>query len=137
MGKNHIWARFPRTEETERRVEKLQAEPSRLGPSHAEIKITDRIVELNHREEIMWQQRSRIRWLSVGDKNTRFFHLRASQRRRKNKITKLRKPDGQFTEDVRELSNLAMSFYKDLYRSEGVENMAEVLDTVPPKSQLI
>ena len=58
---------------------KLQAEPSRLGPSHAEIKITDRIVELNHHEEIMWQQRSRIRRLSAGDKNTRFFHLRVSQ----------------------------------------------------------
>lgn len=62
----------------------------------------------------MWQQRSRIRWLSTGDKNTRFFHLRASQWRRKNKITKLRKPDGQFTEDMREMSNLATFFYKDL-----------------------
>ena len=36
-------------------LEQLQDNPSRTGPSHREIKITDRIVELNYREEIMWQ----------------------------------------------------------------------------------
>jgi len=41
-------------------LDKLQSDPHRSGPSHAEIKITDKIIELNHREEIMWQQRSRI-----------------------------------------------------------------------------
>jgi hypothetical protein len=37
-------------------LDKMQAEPNRQGPSHAEIKVMDRIVELNHREDIMWQQ---------------------------------------------------------------------------------
>lgn len=35
----------------------MRDEPSRMGPSHAEIKITDCLVELHHREEIMWRQR--------------------------------------------------------------------------------
>ena len=39
--------------------------------------------------------------VTPGDKNALFFHLRASQRRRKNKITKLRTPDGQLTKDMR------------------------------------
>jgi hypothetical protein len=34
-------------------LELLRNLPSRVGPSHAEIKITDRLVELYHREEIM------------------------------------------------------------------------------------
>ena len=87
--------------------EKLQADPTRTGPSYIECKITDRLVELYHREEIMWQQRSRITWLAAGDKNTHFFHLRACQRRKKNRITRLKRPDGHLTEDVQEMGSLA------------------------------
>jgi hypothetical protein len=68
-------------------LERLQSVPGRLGPTHAEIKVTDRLVELNHREEIMWRQRSRVQWFAAGDKNTRFFHMRASKRKKKNRIT--------------------------------------------------
>jgi hypothetical protein len=113
--------------------EKLQADPTRTGPSYIECKITDRLVELYHREEIMWQQRSRITWLAAGDKNTHFFHLRACQRRKKNRITRLKRPDGHLTEDVQEMGSLASSFYLDLYKSEGIENMEAVLNTVPVK----
>ncbi|KAF3783661.1 putative ribonuclease H protein [Nymphaea thermarum] len=33
-------------------------------------------------ESIHWQQRSRLGWLALGDQNSRFFYLAASQRRR-------------------------------------------------------
>jgi len=114
-------------------LELLQADPARTGPTHREIKITDRIVELNHREEIMWQQRSRIQWLAADDKNTQFFHLRASQRRKKNMIRCLKRPDGQVTELAQEMGKLTCAFYKNLYTAEGTTNMDTVLNTVPTK----
>jgi hypothetical protein len=65
------------------RLAELRASPGRLAPSHEEIKVCDKIVELNYREEIMWRQRSRIQWLAEGDSNTQFFHRKASGRKRK------------------------------------------------------
>jgi hypothetical protein len=63
----------------------------------------------------------------TGDKNTRFFHLRASQRRRDNKIVILKKQNGQLTENEAEMSSMTTNFYKHLYTSEGTVNMKEVL----------
>ena len=82
---------------------RLQSDPLRLGPSHGEIKVLDRIVELSHREEVMWQQRSRVQWLQAGDKNTKFFHMRASQRKKKNRVERLRKPNGTTTDNAHEM----------------------------------
>lgn len=56
-----------------------------------------------------------------------------SQRRKKNRILRLKKPKGQLTEDEREMGDMIMAFYKDLYRDEGTQNMDGVLATVPLK----
>jgi hypothetical protein len=62
--------------------------------------------------------------------------MRASQRRNKNKISKLKKPDGTITEDTKELGRMTTRFYQDLYQSEGTHNMGAVLDTMPVKVTL-
>jgi hypothetical protein len=59
--------------------------------------------------------------------------MRASQRKKKNKIHRLKRADGSVTEDAKEMGVLTTRFYKDLYRSEGTRNMEAVLGTVPTK----
>lgn len=48
------------------------------------------------KEATMWRQRSKILWLRDGDKNTKFFHSKASQRRRRNYITRLHDVGGNW-----------------------------------------
>ncbi|GMJ14120.1 hypothetical protein HRI_005081200 [Hibiscus trionum] len=43
------------------------------------------------KEESEWLQKSRLRWFSEGDRNTRFFHLTATERRRVNQIKFLKR----------------------------------------------
>lgn len=50
------------------------------------------INELLLQDEIHWRQRSRVVWLESGEKNTKFFHQKATQRRRTNTITGLLDP---------------------------------------------
>lgn len=69
------------------------------------------IKELLTREEILWRQRSKIQWLKEGDKNTRFFHSRASIRRQRNKIDKLRDENGVLVAGEEGISALVASYF--------------------------
>ena len=114
-------------------MDELKGDPLRAAPSHVELKINERLVELYHREEIMWRQRARIEWLSSGDKNTRFFHLRASPRRKKNMIRALENSLGVMVDDPTELTSMTTAFYEQLYTSKGVQGIEEVLQHVARK----
>ena len=81
----------------------------------------------------MWRQRSRVQWLAEGDNNTQYFQKKASARRAKNTITKLQRQDGTVCNESTEMASMASDFYENLYRSEGVQNMDQVINTVPRK----
>jgi hypothetical protein len=115
----------------QRELAEMRSQENRDGPSIAELRLVEKLAEALHREEVMWRQRSRIQWLAEGDKNTRFFHLRASQRKKKNRILELTKADGSVTRDEAAMGLEANGFYQNLYTSEGVSNMEEVLSSVP------
>lgn len=73
--------------------------------------IKKELEELLHREEIWWKQRSCIMWLKEGDRNTRYFHLKASWQSRKNRVRKLKRNDGTATCEIGEMEELAHSFF--------------------------
>ncbi|KAL9235614.1 hypothetical protein vseg_010359 [Gypsophila vaccaria] len=84
-------------------------------------------------EEMYWKQRARIDYLTEGDRNTKFFHLKASGRRRRNRITKLEGPDGHLTTEEEELEDIAVDFFKELFTSTHPCNFEEVLSSIEPK----
>ncbi|KAG6645864.1 hypothetical protein CIPAW_08G152900 [Carya illinoinensis] len=46
------------------------------------------------RDEVMWRQRSKALWLKEGDKNSKYFHMKVSQRRKKNRLDKVKEEGG-------------------------------------------
>ena len=53
-----------------------------VGGSDLILQLKNEINSLMENEERMWRQRSRALYLKEGDQNTRFFHCRATQRKR-------------------------------------------------------
>ncbi|XP_074297927.1 uncharacterized protein LOC141628729 [Silene latifolia] len=61
---------------------------------HMRLKLVAEIVKLRRQGELYWRQRSRVFMLKDGDKNNKFFHTRARERKRKNYIAKLIDDEG-------------------------------------------
>lgn len=76
-------------------------------------------IELSHalkEHESYWRVRSRITWLKEGDKNTRFFHSKASRRRKNNTIQGLL-IDGKWTTDLVQVEKEISSYFTEIYSS--------------------
>jgi hypothetical protein len=91
------------------------------------------LCELFEREEIMAKQRSRVEWLREGDRNTSFFHARATARQKTNKIDMLLHADGSKCEVQAELKGMVQEFYENLFSSEPCASVDAVLDAIPTK----
>jgi hypothetical protein len=110
----------------------IRSDTLRSGPTSKE-RVMSRLSELLAREEVMEKQCSRVEWLQAGDCNIGFFHAKARQRARTNKITALRRHDGSICTDQTELENLAAVFYHHLFSAQENSNPEEVVRFIPDK----
>lgn len=69
--------------------------------------------------EAYWLQRSRLKWTSEGDRNTKFFHSVTATRRRKNSITMIKQNDGTWTVDGKKVRKAFVSFFQGLILFAG------------------
>jgi len=81
----------------------------------------------------MMKQRSRVQWLAEGDRNTSFFHARARERARTNKIVSLKKVDGSYVSSQSELEALAADFYTRLFAAQEQTTPELITQFVQPK----
>ena len=70
-------------------------------------------------EEGYWRQRSRVLWLEGGDRNSKFFHQRASGRKRKNSIRVLKDDNGVDHEGDEEVGGVAVRYFKAMFTSSN------------------
>lgn len=85
-----------------------------------DMEITKAERELNkllEEEEMYWKLKSREDWLQWGDKNTMWFHSKASQRKRKNSIEGIKDAQGRWVEDEEEIGMVAVEYFRSLFSS--------------------
>ena len=96
-------------------------------------KLRKEINELLDSEEIKWQQRSKVQWLGLGDRNTKYFHSKTSDRRRKNTISCILDEEGNWHDSPDSIAEVVVSYFKNLYSSAYPTRISDVLDSIPTK----
>ncbi|CAN1177318.1 hypothetical protein LINPERHAP2_LOCUS33037 [Linum perenne] len=83
--------------------------------SEEEIAVRVELEKTFWQEEILWLQKSRLRWNLEGDRNTMFFHLSTLRRRKVNHIKGLKNPNGVWIFDNEDLMRMAIEHFKSLF----------------------
>lgn len=69
-------------------------------------------------------------WLKKGDKNTKYFHHKATQRRRKNKINKLQNRNGVWVGGS-QLEDHILAYFQEIFSTsnpQGSKNFRDALE---------
>lgn len=69
------------------------------------------------KEKILWFQKSRAKWIELGDRNTKYFHGVATIRRRRNHISTLQNDQGVWVNEPHCLEILATNYFNFFFCS--------------------
>jgi len=69
------------------------------------------------RKERYWRQLSRCKIIKEGDRNTKFFHLKAKMRQQRNRIDKIWFQGAEITEAIK-VEEIIISYYKKVYSKQ-------------------
>lgn len=106
------------------RISDLQAKTSQLNYVLTNddnlISIRQMETKLDHLlalDESYWKQRSIMDWLANGDTNTKFFHHKASTRRRINRINGILSSTNEWQTDSKEVQSIFLQYFTSFFTS--------------------
>jgi hypothetical protein len=77
-----------------------------------------------------WSQRAKTLWLTHGDRNTKFFHQKASHRRRKNKIEAIKDHMDTLQTERRKIEDIFLNHFQLLFTSQNPTNSQDITQVV-------
>ncbi|KAK6147624.1 hypothetical protein DH2020_018536 [Rehmannia glutinosa] len=105
----------------------------KAGPQINELERN--IEKLSYQEESYWRQRSRNSWLAGGDRNSKFFHAQANNRRIKNTITGLVSSHGDLCSDRDGMAVIIVDYFEKLFHSNqpSTDDILKIAENIEPK----
>uniref|UniRef100_A0A803Q2M5 Reverse transcriptase n=1 Tax=Cannabis sativa TaxID=3483 RepID=A0A803Q2M5_CANSA len=101
----------------EKRLEWIQSQTISEALKIEETSVLSQIQIAWSKLECMWRQRSREIWLSLGDRNTRFFHAATVIRKRRNSIWAIKDKEGRIWKERKHIGGIINSYFQELFTS--------------------
>jgi len=103
--------------------------------------LENKLINLLKQQKAYWKQRGNIKWVTLGDASTRFFHAQATVKYRRNFITQLLDDNGQLVVTHAEKANLIWNSFKERlgissFTSLGFD-LASYFSNPPDLSELV
>ncbi|KAJ4822794.1 hypothetical protein Tsubulata_039470 [Turnera subulata] len=83
-----------------------------------EIQLRQELNSVLLREELLWYQKSRSRWISQRDRNTHYYHACTIAKRRGSMVRALKDENGLWCTNELELRAMAISFFQKVFTEE-------------------
>jgi hypothetical protein len=84
-------------------------------------------------DDLKWRLRAKEHWLKSGDKNTKFFHACATQKKRRNTITSICDVNGAVCTTNEGIEEAFVSYFTHLFASSAPTGVEECLQNLPRK----
>ena len=105
-----------------------------VGTNHDMVQtLKGELYNLMVKEECLRHQRSQTNWLKSGDLNTAYFHSRATQRNKRNFISKLILEDGSVVAEDKKIREAMVNHFKQLFTSTTPSSFDKILQGIEAK----
>jgi hypothetical protein len=118
--------------EKSRALEMLQTE-ERGQAKEEEMQLKNEIENLLEQEEVKWKQRAKEDWLRHGDRNTKYFHACATQKRRHKVVDQIRNAEDRLCSTPEAVEAAFVNYYTTLFTSTIPHNVDSCISAIDGK----
>eukprot|EP00253_Pinus_taeda_P013029 PITA_13029 len=96
--------------------------------------ILGQLEERRKQEEILWRQKSRIKWLREGERNTKFFHQAMIKHRQSNRILSIKDRNGNRVMEQAEIEQVLIEHHKEILKepqTDRTQAIQEICSAIP------
>ena len=123
-------------EKIEKEIELIQGslmvEPHNVPLQKQNLDLSQNLNKVLELEEIKWVPQSIHNWTQLGDINNRYFQTMTLNRRRKNKIWKIRDYDGLWFDKQNDLAREFINNFSKRFKSEKPKMILEWFESFNP-----
>lgn len=104
-------------DQTNKRLMELRRGPRTKAVQAEIVHLMSELETLYQDQTVYWQQRGKAAWMKEGDRNTAYFHAKATVREQVNKIMGLHDAHGVWVKEKQQMETVVDHYFRGIFKS--------------------